>query len=201
MAERVLQDVVQQPGKGVSFKVLKGQTLRIIEVEGGQVGDLIAYNLHDYKERFSASLTSALHLSLRKVQKLYTIHSRGRVIFNIPKDTVGIHWLLGGRCCQWSYLRRYGIKGYKGCQEILAETIEPYGLTADDVGDIFNFFMNVVVHEDGSREVKPPTAKKDDYIDLQAEMDALVAVSVCPDYNAATNLGKPTPLRFQLIDK
>ena len=199
MAERVLQDVVQQPGKGVSFKVLKGQTLRIIEVEGGQVADLIAYNLHDFKERFSASMTSALHLSLWRAQKLYTIHSRGRVIFNITKDTVGVHWLLGGRCCQWSYLHRYGIKGYKGCQEILAETIEPYGLTADDVGDIFNVFMKVVVHEDGSREGRAPLAKKDDYIDLQAEMDALVAVSVCPDYNALTNNARPTPLRFQLI--
>jgi uncharacterized protein YcgI (DUF1989 family) len=35
--------------------------LRIIEVEGGQVGDLIAYNLHDFKERYSSTLTSALH--------------------------------------------------------------------------------------------------------------------------------------------
>ena len=201
MGARVLQDVVQQPSKGVSFKILKGQTLRIIEVEGGQVADLIAYNLHDFKERYSSSLTSALHQSFRKVKELYTIHSRGRVIFKVIHDTVGVHWVHGGRCCQWSYLYRHGIKGYRGCQEILAETIEPYGLTADDVGDVFNVFMNVVVHEDGSREGKAPLAKKDDYIDLQAEMDALVAVSVCPDYNAATNNARPTPLRFQVIDK
>ena len=112
------------------------------------------------------------------------------------KDTVGVHWLLGGRCCAASYLHRYGIEEYSGCQEILAETIEPDGLTGDDVGDTFNVFMNVVLHEDGSREVLVPLAKKDDHIDLKAEMDTLVAVSVCPDYNAPTNNFRPTPLRF-----
>ena len=74
MAKRVLQDVVRQPGNGVSFKVLKGQTLRIIEVEGGQVAGLIAYNLHDFKEHFSTSMTNAIHQSLIRVEKLYTIH-------------------------------------------------------------------------------------------------------------------------------
>jgi uncharacterized protein len=196
---KVLQDVVQQPGKGVSFKVMKGQVLRIIEVEGGQVGDLIAYNLHDFKERYSSTLTSALHRSFRKVEELYTIHSRGRVIFKIIDDTVGVHWIYGGRCCALTFLRRYGIQSYRGCHEVLVDTIAPYGLTGDDIGDVFNVFMNVIHHEDGSYEAKPPLAKKGDYIDLQAEMDALVAVSVCPADNGPTNNFRPTALQFQVL--
>jgi len=195
---KILEDMIRQPAQGVSFKVLKGQVLRIIEVEGGQVADLIAYNLHDFKERYSSSLTSAIHQSFRKAKELYTIHSRGRVIFKVLNDTAGLHWVHGGRCNTYTYFYRHGIKGYRGCQEILAETIAPYGLTADDVGDVFNVFMNVVVHEDGSRETRPPLAKKDDYIELQAQMDSLVAVSICPE-NTATNNFKATPLRFQLL--
>lgn len=35
---------------------------------------------------------------------------------------------------------------------------------------------------------------------FKPEMDALVVVSVCPDYKGATNNFNPTPLRFQLIE-
>jgi uncharacterized protein len=121
------------------------------------------------------------------------------VIFKIIDDTVGVHWIYGGRCCALTFLRRYGIQSYRGCHEVLVETIAPYGLTGDDIGDVFNVFMNVIHHEDGSYEAKPPLAKKGDYIDLQAEMDALVAVSVCPADNGPTNNFKPTALQFQVL--
>jgi uncharacterized protein len=83
---------------------------------------------------------------------------------------------------------------------VLPKTVAPYGLTSDDVGDVFNVFMNVIHHEDGSRKIEPSLAKKDDHIDLRAEMDALIVVSVCLDYKGATNNFNPTPLRFQLIE-
>jgi uncharacterized protein len=197
---RILQDVVQQPGKGVAFNVLKGQVFRLTQVEGGQVADLIAYNLHDFKERYSSTLTAAISQSFRKVKDLYTIHARSRVILKVVEDTVGVHWLHGGKCCALTYALRYNVQGYRGCQDVLAETVAPYGLTPDDVGDVFNVFMNVIHYEDGSRKIEPSLAKKDDHIDLQAEMDALVVVSVCPDYKGATNNFNPTPLRFQLIE-
>lgn len=197
---KILEDVVQQPGKGVALKVLEGQVIRLIQVEGGQVADLIAYNLHDFKERYSSTLTAAISQSFRSVKDLYTIHSRSRIILKVVEDTVGVHWLHGGKCCRLTYALRYKVPNYRGCQDVLAETVAPYGLSSDDVGDVFNVFMNVIHHEDGSREIKPSLAKKDDHIDLRAEMDALVVVSVCPDYKGATNNHNPSPLRFQVIE-
>ena len=197
---KILEDVTQEPGKGVAFKVLKGQVFSLMQVEGGQVADLIAYNLHDFKERYSSTLTAAMNQSFWVPKNLYTIHSRARVMFKVVKDTLGKHWLHGGRCCAHSYWVQHNMQGYRGCQEVLAETVAPYGLSPDDVGDVFNVFMNVDIQENAARKIRPCAAKKDDHIDLQAEMDSLVVVSVCPDYKDPTNNFKPTPLRFQLIE-
>ncbi len=43
--------------EGRVFTVRQGQTLRVIEIEGVQAADMIAFNLSDMKESFSAWLT------------------------------------------------------------------------------------------------------------------------------------------------
>jgi uncharacterized protein YcgI (DUF1989 family) len=54
--------------------------------------------------------------------------------------------------------------------------------------------MNVELRTDGSFEIRPPTARKGDYIELRAEMDVLAAVSACPADRNATNDGRAKPL-------
>ena len=56
----------------------------------------------------------------------------------------------------------------------------PFGLSEDDVPDVFNAFMNAEGFEDGRFDTLEPVTKKGDYISLRAEMDLLVAVSACP---------------------
>ena len=81
----------------------------------------------------------------------------------------------------------------------LTEALAPYGLTGDDIIDVFNVFMNVDLHPDGSFTIKPSTATKDDYIDLRAEMDVLAAVSACPADKSPTNGGTCRPLGLKIF--
>ena len=44
-----------------AFEVRKSQILRVIAIEGPQVADLNAFNLHDLREHFSASRTRSAY--------------------------------------------------------------------------------------------------------------------------------------------
>jgi len=81
----------------------------------------------------------------------------------------------------------------------LTEALAPYGLTGDDVMDIFNVFMAADLHSDGSFEIQPTRVTKDDYIDLRAEMDILAGISACPSDKARTNNGQPNPLGIKIF--
>ena len=57
--------------------------------------------------------------------------------------------------------------------------------------------MNVAVEND-MFVLKQSAAKREDYIDLLAEMDILVAASACP--GEAPNDGKPKPLGIEIYE-
>ena len=46
----VIAEYVLEPGTGKAIELLKGQILRVEQVEGGQCADFNCFNLHDYKE-------------------------------------------------------------------------------------------------------------------------------------------------------
>ena len=120
-------------------------------------------------------------------------------MMTVIRDTVEVHNILGTRCSGIVYKRKYGIEGYKGCQELLSEAIAPYKLTPYDTHDAFCFFMKKVIREDGTLEILPTPVKKGDSTDLLAEMDLLIAISACPSENAATNNHVAKPIGIQIL--
>ena len=47
-------DVTVLAGDGFSGVVKKGQTMRMIDLEGNQAADTLLYNAHDFTDRYSA---------------------------------------------------------------------------------------------------------------------------------------------------
>ena len=80
---------------------------------------------------------------------------------------MGGQWVAGhsGRL----YQLRDNIPDHRSCQENLAEVLERYGLTGDDIMDVFNVFMNGEIDAEGYYNVKAPAARAGDYIDLLAD--------------------------------
>ena len=196
-----MKELIIPSCEGRSFTVKKGQILRIIEVEGPQAVDMIAFNLHDLKESFSAWLTRHLSGSFTRAEKLYSKLPAANVMFTVLNYRPGIFWLSPGRCNILSYRIFHGVKGYhKNCQDILAECIKEYGMSEYDVPEVLNIFMNAKFKKDGSYEFSASPVKKGDYVDLLAEMDCLVAISACPDDFGSYNEYKPKPLKIQLLE-
>jgi len=202
-------------GKG--FIVKKGQTMRIVQIEGKQVADCTFLNANNPREGFHVSQSVAINLmagtgSLRSLQKLYSRPPYENVMLTVTDDPVGVHFAwMGGRCTRRIYEIRneQGIgehvdpEGHRTCQGNLEEAIAPFGLEPDQVPDVYNVFM---VNDDRytleSHRLKflPPVTRVGDYIDMRAEMDILAAVSACPNDQDAVNDGVPKPLEIVILE-
>jgi uncharacterized protein YcgI (DUF1989 family) len=193
-------------GKG--FIVKKGQVFRIHQVTGRQVGDCAFFNANDPKEMFHCGQSWAINViagtgTSKSFKYFYSKPPRENVMMTVLQDTYANHWgNMGGRCSSRLYEIRDNlpIGTHRSCQENLREAVEPFGLTGDDIIDVFNVFMNVDLQPDGGFQIKPTEVGIDDFIEMRAEMDILAAISACPADTSPTNGGKSAPLGIQIFE-
>jgi uncharacterized protein YcgI (DUF1989 family) len=190
---RLVEQIDVPKCEGRSWRVRAGQEMRIVAVEGPQAADLVAWSADDPRESMSSWLTRHMSHNFGAAEKVYTKLPGGRVMFTVLTREPGMLWLSPGRCNRL----KYGDPEHPNCQDILAATIAPYGLSAWDVPEVLNVFMNPRLHEDGTYEFLPSPVEPGDYFAMRAEIDAVAAVSACPD-SAAYNAGRPKPLRIEI---
>ncbi|MCR6632792.1 MAG: urea carboxylase-associated family protein [Magnetospirillum sp.] len=186
-------------------EVRKGQTFRIVDVEGNQAADTLFYNADDPHERYSAVDT------IREQKNVYLgVGSRlfsqdGNVMLTITADTVGRHDTLGGACATESNTVRYALekKTMHACRDsyvlALAEH-DRYGLTKRDIGHNINFFMNVPITPEGGLTFADGVSGPGQYVEMVAEMNVLVLISNCPQLNNPCNAYNPTPIEVLVWD-
>lgn len=175
------QQNVISPRSGTSFILKKGERLKITDIQGEQVSDLVCYNLNDKSEYISSGRTIdyAETIFLTKGHPFYS--NRSNIMFYIIEDTVGRHDFLLTPCSADTFRIIYGHEQpHRGCFGNLAAALEEYGIAPDDIPISFNVFMNVSVNgETGAVGVHPPKSKASDYIVIQAEMDLIVGLTAC----------------------
>ena len=186
------------PRSGTAFELAKGASLTVIDPEGSQVSDLLAYNAQDVREAISNGRTfdyeETLHLSTGN--RLWS--NRSNPMLSIVEDTVRRHDFLLTPCSTATFQHFYPDKPvHRGCFGNLAEALEPYGIGPDDIPTAFNVFMNVPVDgESGLIAVKPPVSKAGDRIVLRAEMDLIIGLTACSAYDS--NGGSFKPIDYEL---
>src|SRR5690606_28632749 len=91
-------DEICEAGEAWVKKVNKGQTFRIVDLEGNQAVDTLFFNANHALERYSATDTICRQnrLYLTTGSKLYS--NFGNVMLTITADTCGRHDTLGGAC-------------------------------------------------------------------------------------------------------
>ena len=177
---QIISEYVMQPGTGKAIELLKGQILRIEQIEGGQCADFNCFNLHDYKEFMHCGRTRTVHgFHPTKGNFMWSAPPRERAMLYILEDTVGRNDVLFPRCSAYVYEASYGFAVHTNCHDIQAEAQREYGLTPDDVHDSFNLFMCTGVDTEGHAFMTRQTTKAGDYVDLLALMDVLAVPNVC----------------------
>ena len=169
------------PRSGVAFELHRGDRLKVIDPEGQQVADLVAFNAKDTGESISSgrSIDYACKLFFGVGDVIYS--NRSNVLLDVVEDTVGRHDFLLSPCSAEMFRIIYGDDApHRGCFGNLAAALAPHGIPSDSIPTAFNVFMNVRVNGDsGVVRVQPPLSRAGDFTVFEARMDLLIGLTAC----------------------
>jgi uncharacterized protein len=168
-----------EPQTGVAFELKQGDLLRVIDVRGEQVSDLMAFAL-DGVETLSSGRSIDYNETIYLTAGHVLYSNRSAPMLTIVEDTVGRHDILFSPCSPEMFEKLYGFDAsHPSCFGNLAGALSRYGIDSDRIGTTFNIFMNAELSESGSISVVPPLSRAGDFMLLRAEMDLIVALTAC----------------------
>ena len=186
-------------GHGAAFVVKAGQLLEVIDVEGQQVADFIAFAEQRRNEWLSTTHTrsSTLSLSLKVGDMLQT--NWRRPMFEILSDDVGKHDVITSMCDARRYKMDYGVENHRSCRSNFAEALQDWAINEWEMPDPFNLFQNAPLHEDRTFGNQTPTGRPGDKIVFRTLIDAIAAVSACPQDLNPCNGFNPSPIMVRIL--
>ena len=182
--------------------VRRGQTLRIVDLEGNQAVDFLMYALADDAERYSAQDTIAAQANIFLRTGSVLMSNERRPMAVVTGGSVDYHDTIGGACSCESNTLRYGhhTKSQHACVENFLQGNARFGRGKRDMVSNINWFMNVPVEADGTLGIVDGISAPGLYVDIRAEMDLVVVVSNCPQINNPCNGFTPTTVRMILVE-
>ncbi|MGB1921603.1 hypothetical protein SAMN04515663_105273 [Alcanivorax sp. DSM 26293] len=179
--------------------IKKGQTVRLLDLEGNQAADTLFYSAEDPAERYSAMDTIREQGNVYLTAGTTLMSNRMNPLLEIVADTCGRHDTLGGACATESNTVRYDLEKrcMHACRDswMLAVNEHPeFHLAKQDITHNINFFMNVPVTADGGLTFEDGISAPGKYVELIARMDTVILISNCPQLNNPCNGYNPTPI-------
>ncbi len=166
----------------------RGQRLRLTDVEGGAAVAALFYNAEEHSERYNMPDTlKAQHIA--RVTEGFVLYSdMGRVLCSVTADSVGWHDTITGHSTAAHVRAKFGEGRYqelrndrfRNTRDNFIVELGKYDLGKRDIVANVNFFVKVVVDEEGQLSFVPGHSKPGDYVELRAEMNTLVVLSNTP---------------------
>ncbi|WP_018970996.1 urea amidolyase associated protein UAAP2 [Rubritalea marina] len=185
-------------------EIKKGQTFRILDLEGNQAADTLFYCSHDSSERYSASDTIQHQQNLYITTGTTLMSNLGHPMLMVTADTCGRHDTLGGACSRESNIMRYAFEKepMHACRDIFISGLAQWGqgMGKRDITCNINFFMNVPVTSDGELTFADGISAPGRYVEMVAKQDILALISNCPQLNNPCNAYNPTPVEVFIWD-
>ncbi len=185
--------------------IVRGQRVRILDLEGNQAADTLFYSAADPTERYSAMDTIREQGNVYLTAGTVLMSNECNPMLEIMADTCGRHDTLGGACATESNTVRYALekKCMHACRDswllAVAEN-EQLGMTKRDITHNINFFMNVPITPEGGLTFEDGISDAGKYVELEALMDVIVLISNCPQLNNPCNAYNPTPIEVLVWD-
>ena len=180
---------------GRVIDVKKGQTVTVIDTEGGQVVDFFAEVPGDSSEFLSTGVTIDCNESLRLAVGDTVYTNRYRPMFTVLSDDVGEHDLLHP-CCRpemFEFFYHNGA-GHSNCFDNINAALD----TDHPIIHPLNIFMYTKIEPNGKIAVLPPPSNAGDSIVLRAEMDVRLGIAACSVSESACNSGRCTAIEVQI---
>lgn len=186
-------------GEGRAAAVGQGQYVRVVDVDGGQVGDLFAFAAADPGEFASAEHTRVAISRLFPRPGDPVLTNRRRPILVMAQDTSpGRHDMLYAACDPARYASLGAASTHRSCVANLRAALRGHGIDVTAVPQPLNIFMDVRAAADGTLSSRPASSRPGDYVAFRAARDCLVVLSSCPMDIVPISSGGITPLELRV---
>ena len=177
---------------GKRIEVKQGQTINVVDIEGGQVVDFFAEIADDPTEFLSTGVTIDCNESLRLNigDTIYT--NKYRPMMKVISDDVGEHDLLHP-CCRpemYDFFYHNG-SDHPNCFDNINGALNENRPIITPI----NLFMYTKINENGSISVESPRSKAGDKIVLTALEDITLGIAACSVSESKCNSGKCTSIK------
>lgn len=178
---------------GMKIDVKQGQSITVIDIEGGQVVDFFAEATGNVNEFLSTGVTIDCNESLKLNVGNIIYTNLYQPMMKILSDDVGEHDLLHPCCRPEMYDFFYhNSEGHPSCFDNINKALEEQRAIITPV----NLFMHTKINSDGSILVEEPLSKAGDKIILEALMNITLGVAACSVSESKCNSGKCSPIKI-----
>ena len=178
---------------GMKIDVKQGQSITVIDIEGGQVVDFFAEVNGNVNEFLSTGVTIDCNESLKlNVGDIIYTNLDGPMI-KVLTDDVGEHDLLHP-CCRpemYDFFYHNG-EEHPNCFDNINRVLDEQRAVIVPV----NLFMHTKISTNGSISVEEPVSKAGDKIVLKALMDITLGVAACSVSESKCNRGTCSPVKI-----
>lgn len=190
------------------FEVYEGEYIQIIDVQGRQCSDFLAFNRKALDAGAEQGLDAVTTRSMNAASypRPGLLHSKffdrdRNPLVEIVQDTVGRHDTFN-LACTTRYYEDMGYFGHPNCTDNLNRTLAPYEpIKALSGWPAINFFYNTNVDCHNNIWSDEPWSRPGDYVVMRALTDLVCAATSCPSDIDASNGWHLTEIQVRVYPK
>lgn len=159
-------------------RLRRGEALRIVDSSGLSSVSMIGWRQEDTSERINCADTVKVQWSAAVSKGRVILTDMGRVLVSLIEDTSGAHDIMVGGSTPATALAAYG-EASRNTQENFIAGAAKIGLSVRDIPPCVTFFAPVSLDENGRFVWSQQRKRPGDFVDLRAEMNAVLLLSNC----------------------
>ncbi|MGO1885293.1 MAG: DUF1989 domain-containing protein [Citricoccus sp.] len=202
LADPIL-DVRINNSTAVAYEVKKGDYIQILDVEGRQCSDFLAFDARALQEGHELGLDASTTRHI--VGQAYSQPGLYGKFYNqdmdplveIIRDTVGRHDSFTP-ACNAKYYEDFGYPGHVNCTDNFNRQLDSYRVASRRSWPALNLFYNTMFDEHNMLVFDEPWSRPGDYVMMQAQRDLVCASSACPDDIDPSNGWVPTDIHLRV---
>lgn len=191
-------------GTGMAYELKKGEYFQIIDIEGQQCSDFMAFRSDGLDRGEELMIDSTVSRSMARrafpgpglFDKFFD--QEVRPLMNVVQDTCGRHDTFGLACTARVYEER-GFPGHVNCSDNISNALDPYGVKKRSAWPAINFFWNTWIdHHSHDYLSEESHSRAGDYVAMRAMEDLVCVSTACPDDIDPVNGWNPTDIHVRI---
>ena len=187
----------------LSYEVRAGEYIQIIDVQGKQCSDFLAFHRAKLDAGVERGLDGVVTRTLMGNAypqpglhgKFYDLDMDPLV--EVVQDTVGRHDTFA-LACQAKYYEDLGYPGHINCTDNFNAALSPFAIAPRKGWEALNFFYNTAFDSSMQLVSDEPWSRPGDYVMLRALEDLVCASSACPDDIDPSNAWEVTDVHVRV---